>query len=222
MKIAIYTSIIGHHATPSPTISIHGVDWICFNDEDLQSPGWERRGIRSFRSSDRFAHPRMTAKWVKMNPRMLLPEYDVTLWLDGSFTVVRPDILDRLLPCLNGSGFAAFKHPDRNNIYDEAAASFHMAKYAGEPIMEQCAFYRSQGLPMQHGLWAGGALLRDNRSAAVERLNLDWMNENIRWSWQDQLSLPYVAWKNKIAPAAFPYFLWDNPLLAHSWSGPDR
>jgi hypothetical protein len=219
MKVAIYTSIFGRHATPAPTIAIPGVDWICFNDASVPCPGWERRG---FKSPTRFAHPRMVAKWVKMNPKLLLPEYDVTLWLDGSFTVVRPDIIERLLPCLNPGGFAAFKHPDRNNIYDEATASFHMAKYAGEPIIEQCTHYRKQGLPENHGLWAGGALLRDNRSARIERMNLDWMNETILWSWQDQISLPYVLWKNTVQAKAFPYGLWDNPLLVHNWSGPDR
>ena len=40
-----------------------------------------------------------------------------------------------------------------------------------------------------------------------------WLRENRRWSYQDQLSLPYLLWKLDIEPAVIPYPLWGNGLF---------
>jgi hypothetical protein len=39
------------------------------------------------------------------------------------------------------------------------------------------------------------------------------MRENERWTYQDQLSLPYLLWKLRMEPGIIPYNLWDNPLF---------
>ena len=36
------------------------------------------------------------------------------------------------------------------------------------------------------------------------------MEENEKWTYHDQLSLPYVLWKLRIKPAIFRQYLWNS------------
>lgn len=231
-KVAIFTAIYGGHDTLKPTVEIPGVDWHCFHDgslifmDKLVEHTWQGRLIPG-----RFRHPRMNAKWIRMNPELLLPEYDVTIWIDASIQITRPDFAEWVLAAVERSryGFALFEHPDRKDIYAEAAESAKYGKYAGEPVMEQVQSYREQGLPNDHGLWATGIMGR-RKSDLLWSINQQWMNENIRWTWQDQLSLPYVLWKHRSRfplpggqmPEPLPGNLWACPYFTRVWQGPDR
>ena len=46
--------------------------------------------------------------------------------------------------------------------------------------------------------------MRDNENERIRRLNEMWMEENLRWTYQDQISLPYLFWRLGIAPARSP------------------
>lgn len=107
---------------------------------------------------------------------------------------------------------ALFAHPDRDNISDEAEVSAQMIKYDGRPVRRQVEYYKSRGYP-DNGLWAAGILARDNRNRRIRKLGRRWMGENVKWTYQDQISLPYLLWKLRIAPGTIPYNLWDNPLF---------
>jgi hypothetical protein len=216
-RVAIFTAIYGAHDQPKPVLAMPGVDWHLWTDRPTRANGWNEHVF-----AGRFSHPRMSAKWIKMNPELLLPDYDLTVWIDASIGIVDPAFVALFEPGGAPDGFSLFPHPDRDNIYDECAASEPMPKYAGEPMREQCEHYRSGGLPPDHGLWATGVMIRNNRSERLRAMNLDWMNENLRWSYQDQLSLPWVLWKHGIVPVPIPYNLWTCPLIVRTWAGPDR
>ncbi len=40
-----------------------------------------------------------------------------------------------------------------------------------------------------------------------------WWRENRRWTWQDQLSLPYLLWRLDLAPGEVPFALGDTDYL---------
>lgn len=195
MKICVYTAIFGDYTKLNrPRALSESVDLICFTEKTRGiGLGWELRLRRPV-----FAHPRMDSKWFRMNSDLVLPEYDVTIWVDASFQLGDVDKFVEF--CLDGMKLyptAMFLHPERTDIYTEAAASMEVwrNKYADEPLMEQVEIYRRQGLPDNHKLWAGGIQIRDNRSPTVADLNRRWFAECVRWSTQDQLSLPYVLWR---------------------------
>ena len=50
-----------------------------------------------------------------------------------------------------------------------------------------------------------GLLVRDNENDLIRTMNEMWMEENLRWTYQDQISLPYVLWKLGITPAQIPF-----------------
>jgi hypothetical protein len=53
---------------------------VCFTDDsELQVDGWEVRVVKPTHP-----HPRMSAKYYKLMSHEVLPEFDQTLWLDGT------------------------------------------------------------------------------------------------------------------------------------------
>src|SRR5437879_1575817 len=79
-------------------------------------------------------------------------------------------------------------------IYAEAEFSKTMPKYFDQPIAEQIESYRAEGYPARMGLIATGLIARSTAAdlSAIEEM---WWDENLRWSYQDQLSLPVVLWR---------------------------
>jgi hypothetical protein len=204
-RAAIYTAIFGGHDDLKPQPACPGVDFVCFtDDEELESSQW-----RVVPSEPRYEQPRLSAKWFRMHPHVVLPEYRFTIWIDGSFTVKRDGFADRVLGCLGESGFALPRHPVRDNLLDEAEVSLAMEKYHGQPIREQVEHYRAEGLDPHVGLWMTGLLVRDNANERTRRADEMWMEENLRWTLQDQISLPYVFWKLGVEPDEIP--LTGNP-----------
>lgn len=207
-RIAVYTSVYGGYDWLKSQPKIPGVDYVCFTDNaDLRGDPWRI----VVRPPPRYEHPRLSAKYFKMLSHRVLREYRYTVWIDGSVTIRDQGFPEALLSYAEDSGFALFRHPDRSCIYDEAEYSIAMPKYRGQSINEQVSYYESQGYPRKNGLFAGGLLARDSSRRRVRRLCRHWLRENVRWTYQDQLSLPYVFWKHGFTPGVFPHNLWDNP-----------
>lgn len=207
-RIAIYTAIYGGYDCPPPQPELDGVDWVCFTDNaELTATPWTMRLQPS-----RYEHPRLSAKWFKTHPHRAVGGYRRTIWIDGNMRVTSPTFVRELLDILGDRSLAIFPHPDRDNIFDEADVSAAMPKYDGLPVFEQVEHYRRQGYAGSE-LYASGLLVRDNVDRRMRRLNQAWLAECLRWTYQDQLSLPYLLWRHNVQPALIPYNLWDNHLI---------
>ena len=205
---AVYTAIFGQydrlHELPDGIGA--DADFICFtDDETLACPGWEVRAERP-----RYPHPRMAAKEYKTLPHVVLPEYEETAWIDGSFRIGHAAFAREIFSYLQPAGMALFLHPDRGCIYDEAEVSRGMPKYAGQNLQGQVSHYRAQGYPEKNGLFACGVIARRRDDPAIRHLSELWMLENLRFIYHDQLSLPFLVWKLGLSPAVFRMHLWQS------------
>jgi hypothetical protein len=212
----VYTAIYGEYDRLNPQPKIEDVDYVCFTDNgNLGREPW-----RVIVRSPRYPHPRLSAKYFKMLPHRVLGAYRYTVWIDGNVIIRDSGFPRALLSHAEDSGFALLPHPDRSCIFDEAEFSAqHMPKYRGQRVMEQVHHYESQGYPRDNGLYAGGLLARDSSRRKVRRLCRHWLRENLRWTYQDQLSLPYLCWKEGFRPGVFPDNLWQNrwfDILEHN------
>lgn len=193
--MTVYVSAIygGYdHAKPPPP-----GDAVMFTDNpNLQAPGWDIRVDTRYPH----LHPRLQAKAPKLLPHVFLPEHPRTVWIDGSITVTADVDIAPL-------GF--FRHPARCNVANEAAVSMMMHKYAGLPCVEQANSYLAGGLP--EGLWASGFHTRDIDAPNVVEFFDRWWHENVLWTYQDQLSLPWARWKAGVEITDLAYGLYTNP-----------
>lgn len=205
---AVYTAIFGGYDGLNDVpvgADQGGIAFVCFtDDEQLIHPQWQVRVVEP-----RYEHPRLAAKHFKALSHAVLPEYDQTLWVDGSFRIDDANFPHEAFEYLEQADMALFLHPDRGCVYDEAEVCQDMPKYADHDVLGQVAHYRRQGYPAKAGLFAGGVIAR-TKDPEVAGLNELWMQENIARTYQDQLSLPYLMWKLDCRPAIFRQYLWST------------
>lgn len=184
MKPIVYTTIYGNYDDLKDQPDI-GADYVCFTDNpNLTSNTWEVR----YEPIYQHLHPRLRAKFHKL----ICPFDTLSLYIDGSIQIVNPNIIDTLSNYLH-NGWATYIHPaGRKCITQELAESMTMEKYKDVPIKQQVNHYLSQGMPHNFGLWACGVMLRDGKHSDF---GSKWMLENLAWTYQDQISLPYLVWK---------------------------
>jgi hypothetical protein len=172
--------------------------------------------------------PRMAAKAHKMLGWEYAPDADVIVWLDAAFRIRRADFVAWMLARLGSADACFMPHPERKTIADEvcymadlmsADAAWLRDRYMGEPFVEQLACYLSDPDfdPASPLIAAGCFAHRPN--VFVRNTFRAWLCECVRWSVQDQISLPYVLAKHRIVTAWLESGPWNCPYLQHMGHG---
>jgi len=197
MKKAIYTVIMGDYDDlKEPTKVTSDWDYVAITDNpSLKSNIWQIRLVESGDS-------KKLSRFYKIKNHF--PEYDLSVYVDATFQIKR-DLNYFVNEKTRGIWFN--KHPMRDCAYEEAEVviSKHLDKK--EVVEQQINRYQLDGFPPQFGLWRGGIIIRNPQDLLVTKLTDDWYNEIETNSWRDQISLPFVCWKNKITPNTIPHGL---------------
>lgn len=212
MTIAVITSIYGNHDWLVDPPEQDGVtEYIAVVDTPQSGSCGMWKQIVEPRPH---LHPRMAAKVAKCMPHWYT-RADYTLWIDGSARLKHKGVAEWAVSHLKADSLSAqYPHPERIDIDPEARVSEGMSKYDGQMMQEQVAHYMKAGLPLNYGLWATGIIARPSYSKLPVPWGSQWLTEQVCWTYQDQLSLPYVMWLNKTTPAEFlDGNLWSNPHL---------
>ena len=126
-KIVCYTCITGgYDSLKEPLVAPKNIDFICFTDSmQLSSSVWK---IRPIPEDLQFLSNVKKQRAVKICPHKCLPEYDVSIWVDGNILI--KDDLNKLLAeyDLDKVPFYTRIHPKRNCIYDEMEACLELGK----------------------------------------------------------------------------------------------
>lgn len=213
-QITVLTAIYDGYEELAPAPLERDIDFVCVTDRwhvGDSGRGWEIR----VEPSD--LHPNRAAKRPKMLP-WLYTESEYVLWIDGSFTVDKGAVKEMLkaVDWLAANPIAQFPHPHRDCIYDEGehTLEYAAAKYECDLIEEQLCRYESEGHPEHWGLWATGVILR-RWTPAVERMGYLWYADNLRYSYQDQLSEAPALRYEDLRPLDLPGQFWENPWMTH-------
>ena len=190
--ITLITACYGSYDPIRPLPENHGFgDAVLVTDHPYsatEAPGW--RIIVDHRDEP----ARLASKRAKMMP-WLYCETEAAVWLDASFEIVNPDFSMWVAEHLNLSDFVVWGHPEgRIDIRQEVGVCWFFDKYKDYPLREQLQHYVEDGMPENWGLFACGTVgwrFTDEARALGEA----WYEENVRWSIQDQVSLPYLLWK---------------------------
>ena len=162
---------------------------VCFTDQPLRSRRWD---IIQVPPQDK---PTRECRRLKLLPHVAFPEARISLWIDCSFTLRMPP---EKIAARHRGDFAAFVHPRRQRITDEAEAIISSAK--GEPaaVRAQLAAYQADGWDTddnpQQVIHNGGFLLRRHTPATIAHAER-WHDEVTRHTLRDQMSIDYAAHK---------------------------
>lgn len=216
-QVAIVTAIYDSYDSLKPVLPQAGVDveWIVVTD--TPPPAELAAGYTIVHEPREGVHPNRAAKHPKYEP-WKYTDAPVSLWVDASFRVVSDRFALEATAWLTAEEpIAQFPHPWRDCLYAEAKESARLAKYAGEPVLEQADAYSLAGHPEGWGLWATGVIARQH-TQAVRELGARWLHETEQWSFQDQISQPFALRETGLRPLALPGSHLATPWLAYEGS----
>ena len=222
-KKVVYTCITGNYdRLLEPKFISDGFDYICFTDnKSIRSNIWDIRPLPS--ETEELSRVKKQ-RYVKINPHLLLKEYDISIWVDGNVTLkgdLNKFIEDNLI---DDCSVYVPQHPSRNCIYKEASVVVRMGKDKAEITKPQMERYESDGFPKEYGLLQSNILLRKHNNEDCIKLMECWFSELKDGSHRDQLSFNYASWKNQDVKVIYldkricksDYFFWDGSHTRHA------
>lgn len=206
MKVAVVSAVFGRYDEPVFVEQSVPCEYVLVSDGDVLVPAGWRHEMVDYAGMN----PRLAAKFAKCRP-WDYADADFYVWLDASVEP-RADLVESMLDCLGDQDLGFYPHPDRTSIVSELSATLVHGKYWGQPIEKQVYTYLWEGHPHDWGLWAAGLFVMRN-TMAVRQFGQCWLDEILRWSLQDQLSLPVVLRDCGLRPVPLHGNLLGNPLF---------
>lgn len=210
-NIVIYTSICGDKdSLREDQVIDDKADYIVFLDKVICSKIWDVREIYK-----KFIRPVSEAKMFKVLPWQFL-DYEYSIWMDGSIAI-KAKASELIEKFLNRYDIAAFKHPGRDDIYNEYIATEIVHRYEPAFLCDiERQKYKNEDFPEHNGLYACGILIR-RHSEKIKRFCETWWAEISAFTSSDQCSFMYAARKhnlkiNEITPGT----VWENPYFNHA------
>lgn len=222
-KVVVYTSIFGDYdPLIDPLYKSENCEYYAITDQDIPiNSVWKKydtSSIDGFEKMDDYHK----SKFCKMHPHILFPGYDFSIWVDGNVQIVADlyPLVDRINDkhCI-----AAFQNPFHDCIYTETRYNICQNNVSIDGLLNQVEGYRQEGFPMHFGMRELTIIVREhNNKHCIDIMN-DWWEQVNLFTMRDQISLPYVIWKNNLAIDYIqllgdnwkwnPRFLW----YPHNW-----
>ena len=216
-KKVVYTCITGGYDTlRDPNYITEGFDYICFTDnKDIKSEIWQ---IKPLPKETEGLSQVKKQRFVKINPHLLLKDYDFSIWVDGN--VALKDNLNEFVKNTMKDDCSVYvpQHPSRRCIYDEERIVVRMRKDKSENTRPQIERYKKEGFPPKYGLLQSNIMLRKHNNGDCIKLMETWWKELKNGSHRDQLSFNYASWKNSDVKVIYmdknicksKYFFWSG------------
>lgn len=179
MKVILYSSNINNYETESSHLLTSDIDFKVFKDP-----------VASF-------DPIRSSRYYKILPHLFFKEYDISICVDGSMTLMYPDKLLELCIELENSNFSAilFRHPRRTTVHQEILECGRQRRDSLPVMLEQYNRYRKEGFPDTLHITENNVLIRKHNDLDLIKCEETWWNEFQTGSVRDQISFQYSMWK---------------------------
>lgn len=194
--ILIYTAITGDYdSLKEPQFIADDLTYVCLtNNPNIRSKNWIVEYVKDNRMDN--VH---LARHIKLNPHLYFKDDEMSIWVDGKYQIM-DDLRMYVTQYQKKSAILCFPHPQRDCICDEVAACIALQKGNNKDMIIQVADYLRDGYPLHNGLYETGCIVREHNNDLVKYLMSEWENEIEKYSFRDQLSFPYICWKNNFMP----------------------
>ena len=196
MKKVIYTVLTGNYdLLQQPGAVDSGWDYVCFTDRSGKDGVWELREI-PFQSDNQI----LRARYAKLHPHLLLPEYELSVFMDANLCITSPVFYERVSGCM--SAFGVLEHPQRDCVYEELRYCYLKRMIGTSAAFSLLRRLKAQGMPHHAGLYETNVLLRRHHSPEMRALDARWW-ENLLASGatRDQLCLTPSLFQERLSPA---------------------
>lgn len=205
-QCVVYTTITsGYDSLKEPKNQSNDFDFICFTDDkNLVSDNWQIQPINTPNLDQT-----RRARYLKLHPHLLFPNYQYSIWVDGSLSICG-DLKTLLDEVILHSNLGIYAHAKRNSLYEAALNCIDKQKDDPIVIQDQMNHYKSLNYPKNNGLVASGVLVRNHHDQSVIDLMQMWWDQIIKFSKRDQLSFNYVCWNNSFNYYTIPKRIGDG------------
>ena len=214
LKIIVYSvSTGGYDELKTPKVFDPNVRYILFTDNKyFKSNVWEVNHI-NFLDND--LDNRRKARYLKLNPHLVLPNHDISIWVDHCYLPKFNNTLELLNEIeFFDNDIMCYRHDVRQCIYSESEEVKLQKLDYPDVVNSQMSKYRMEGFPHNYGLFDSGFTIRKNNKI-VNEFNDIWWSEVKNLSARDQLSQVYSSWKTGVKISQIPVDLsiYDNKYL---------
>lgn len=194
-RIAVYTSIFGEYDNvQEPLVIPDNCDFYIITDNEIKKESlWKKISPKEFSDIDNMNNIYKN-RYFKMNPHKVFPNYEYSIYIDGNIKVITD--LSELVNKVGECGIAMHSHATRDCITQEAKACNILGKESLDVINKQIEKYFQEGMPKGFGLLQASVIVREHNNYKCKKIMRDWWNEFNIGCKRDQISLPYVIWKN--------------------------
>lgn len=193
-KFCIYTVIAGgYDSIKQPEVTDERFDYILFSDTPVENPGvWELRPI-PFQADNKWQNSR----YPKINPHIVLREYDAWLYIDGTIVITSSEVYNRCVELYDqGVEWGGMVHQCRDCIYDEINAILGQQWVHDYEVLDWYHFLRTEHFPEHWGMYENNIIFRAN-TPSVKTVDEAWWEYVSQYLVRrDQFVLMYAIWKN--------------------------
>lgn len=197
-RIAIYTAIFGNYdSLLEPAWVPDNCDFFAITDQMVPSTSeWKTVDI-DWKNLEIDGNIKRN-RYCKMFPHKLpkIREYRYSVYIDGNIKPVTD--FTAFVNRLGEYGMGFHLHSSRECVYEEAKVCIYSGKDTKDNINSHTDYLRKHGFPEHYGMLECNLIVRDHDSEVMKRVMEMWWNEFCKRSKRDQLSLPYVLFKNGI------------------------
>ena len=200
VELAVVTANFGGYDRLLPVRPdwTRGADFFVATDMEFGETGAWRPLALNFHHPD----PRRKARFLKLHLPTYFREYRRVLWIDSNVLLCGDPFGILKEYGVWDSEFATFRHWQRANLVDEAAACVMLGKEDPSTVSEHLEMVARHGDPSRRHVFATMVMMLDPNSANVRRMSDTWWSFMVRGSKRDQLSLseaiagtPDLHWK---------------------------
>lgn len=193
-KVAIYTAIFGKYdELKEPNYVDPKCDYYIITDEVVNDNSlWNPVDISHLGfggKSDLYKN-----RYVKMHPFEFFKDYDFVIYVDGNFELCGP-VSDLIVYVNPKTNIAVHNMFNRDCIFDEAKACKLLKKGDSKRIGEMITRYKKAGFPSHFGMYECPVIVSRKSNTSLLIFN-QWWEQFLKSGGRDQISLPYVIWKN--------------------------
>lgn len=195
-RIAVYTCITGNYDTIKEPLFINEkIDYYIVTDMDVPEGSiWKKIDINQIEEIKDLS-PADKNRYIKFFPNRFFQEYDYSIYVDGVVLIVADlaPIIENMGSCILG----VHRHNARFCVYEEAKAILYSKRAKKQDVDKQINRYKKENYPSMNGLYENTVLVRKHNNIECINLMEAWWKEYLISCKRDQLSLPYVIWKEK-------------------------
>ena len=195
-QIAVYTCIVNDYdEVEEPEFISDKCDFFIISDKKPEKESVYKyiniedcntKNIKDFTKKNRYC---------KIKAHEIFPDYKYSIYFDGNIKLKNKDILNKVIE-LPKTRIMTYGKNDFDSVYMEAMRAGEHGRDNKEIIYKQVEKYWFEGMPNDFGSFMCTILIREHNNPRCIKLMNDWWNEIEKYSRKDQISFPYVLWKN--------------------------